>query len=494
MEELAGMDLGAMGFPVGMDLSAFGGDIVASAAAAAAIASATGGGGDNGGATSSSGAAGWDGSDHKMNLVNIAQRMVRRQMQPEDIIYQTMQFGQQFQATVTLVCVGGDTYAGEPAFTNAEAEQNAAEVAVGACAEELAKMQSAEENGSMKRKEMATAPSGLPGEKPRGSRRNSWILQQMLMRLLRRPIRPDDVAAQTIQTALGWQSTLAVPGLPEPWQTMAWAGEVAASPKEAEEHAAKHAVDAVRADPLLSQGLGNLSTSNPLVGGGGFVEPAPWQLETSLMQILQRILRPEDFSCTTKQTKLGWQTVIVAPSLPDWCAGKAWAGEVASNGADAEEYAARKALETIRSDAVLLPKLMFNYIRDPDVAEPGPMGMMGKGMLALGGMDPMSLLGSGQLPNLKGGKGFPMLKGAKLGKICCKGGGKQAPPKGCGKKGGAKVGKMPKGKGKGQAWPEPTVDWSQSDWTPPPTAPDWQEAPSEGGDSGGGGGDWQGGW
>merc|ERR1719215_1160706 len=78
---------------------------------------------------------------------------------------------------------------------------------------------------------------------------NKVMLNTALMRLLKRPLTKDDVCKNTVQTSLGYQCTISLPGMPGEWAGMAWAGEVAATQKDAEEHAARYALAAIEGDP-----------------------------------------------------------------------------------------------------------------------------------------------------------------------------------------------------------------------------------------------------
>merc|ERR1719384_2250179 len=91
------------------------------------------------------------------------------------------------------------------------------------------------------------------------------------MRILHRALNKDDVSYNTVQTALGYQCTISLPSLPGEWGGFAWAGEVANKKKEAEENAAKHALEALRADPGMLAALETPAIKKPNPGkfGGG---------------------------------------------------------------------------------------------------------------------------------------------------------------------------------------------------------------------------------
>lgn len=220
------------------------------------------------------------GSDAKTMLNTFCQRYTNKSTTKQCILYDAIKFGSHFQATVTLNCISGRTFAGALASNRKEAEQNAAKVCLdnfywdimnlpppgfnkkkkGAASRGMQGWGAAVDfaegmpgmPGTMPGLEGALA-AGVPGAAGAVSQNNKTELNTALMRLLKRPLTKEDVTKNTVQTSLGYQCTISLPGMPGEWAGLAWAGEVAPNAKDAEDHAARYALEAINNDPTFQQ-------------------------------------------------------------------------------------------------------------------------------------------------------------------------------------------------------------------------------------------------
>jgi len=231
-------------------------------------------------------------------LNHFCQRYCKRPVTKDDIVYTSAKYGKVFQVTVTLNCMEGQAFVGETASTLKEAEKNAAYQAL-VHFEPLNDSLPAASSKNKKRKTPATTTSaaaltlgGVRSEEPAlkamktadggaaalASASNpaltcKVVLNTVCMKLLHRPMQKGEVVYETHQTPIGFQSTVRLPCLPGEWGELAWAGEVASQQKQAEQNAAKEALEAVNqsADQIKSllpqQPV--RSTGGKGAGGGG---------------------------------------------------------------------------------------------------------------------------------------------------------------------------------------------------------------------------------
>jgi len=201
--------------------------------------------------------------DCKTQLNQFCQKYCKKVISKADVVYESIKFGDQYQATLTLSCLGGASFAGEPAPNQKQAEQNAAKIALDNYAAEIASLPvTAPKNNNKKRKAAtsiddagAAAVAGAVAGAATGadpSMNSRCFLNTALMKILKRPVTKEDVNKSHVQTAHGFQCTIAVPGLPAEWAGLAWAGEAASNLKDAEESAATYALEALRADPSFA--------------------------------------------------------------------------------------------------------------------------------------------------------------------------------------------------------------------------------------------------
>lgn len=207
--------------------------------------------------------------DSKTRLNMFCQRHAEKVFSKGDVVYETTKFDDSFQSIVTLHCLGGLKYAGELCKTVKLAEQSAARIAADDCA-----TRNFQPPTGPRRAARATAQAAEPAAEAAlaaGAAGAEWAvpvpqenpdpspkmeLNTLMMRILKQPLRKsEDVHYSSVQTALGYQCTVSLPGLPPEWSPLAWAGEVAGKKKRAEENAARHAVAALLAHPAVVAAL-----------------------------------------------------------------------------------------------------------------------------------------------------------------------------------------------------------------------------------------------
>lgn len=199
-----------------------------------------------------------DGRDPKTALNTFCQRATKKAIGKTDIVYTSQKIGQVYQAVVRLNCMDGVEFAGETALTQKDAEKNAATQALSHYPAQLAEAPVGK--NSKKRKTPGSDPvlDGLiPGSAADAAPvvNSRMRLNAGVMRIVHKALNKDDIVYNTVQTALGYQCTISVPCLPGEWGTFAWAGEVDNKKKQAEENAAGHALNALRADPGMCASL-----------------------------------------------------------------------------------------------------------------------------------------------------------------------------------------------------------------------------------------------
>jgi len=87
-----------------------------------------------------------------------------------------------------------------------------------------------------------------------------------------------EVLYETHQTPIGFQSTVRLPCLPGEWSELAWAGEVASQQKQAEQNAAKEALEAVNSNLESIRALLPQPQTKPPSGksGGWMMDGKGW--------------------------------------------------------------------------------------------------------------------------------------------------------------------------------------------------------------------------
>jgi len=237
-------------------------------------------------------------AEPKGALNHFAQRYCKRPVTKDDIVYTSAKYGKVFQVTVTLNCMEGQQFVGETAVTLKEAEKNAAYQAL----IHFEPLNDALPALPSKNKKRKATPSAAPGgamalpmdggfgaEEPAlkalkamsggatmgglsvGGSDNpaltsKVVLNTVCMKLLKRPMQKGEICYETHQTPIGFQSTVRLPCLPGEWGELAWAGEVAQQQKQAEQNAAKEALEAVNQNAENIKSL--LPGQPPKMGGG----------------------------------------------------------------------------------------------------------------------------------------------------------------------------------------------------------------------------------
>jgi len=232
------------------------------------------------------GSPGIPSADQKTTLNTFCQRYCRRPISKTDILYTTQKIDAVYQSVVRLNCIEGIEFAGEFASNTKDAEKNAAQQALVNYAAEIATLPASKTQSGKKRKvdsdptmaAVAAAAASINGaiagpiapldpSQPNAK----MALNTGLMRILHRTLTKDEIQYNTVSTALGFQCTISLPSLPAEWGGYAWAGEVANKKKDAEENAARHAVEALRADASMSLAMDTppVKASKPNFKGTG---------------------------------------------------------------------------------------------------------------------------------------------------------------------------------------------------------------------------------
>lgn len=208
------------------------------------------------------------GLDPKTMLNTFCQRYCKRAISKTDIVYTSQKIDSVYQAVVRLNCLDGIEFAGEVAPLQKDAEKNAAQQAMVNYSSEFSTLQPASKTN--KKRKAPGEPAAFSASAADPAINNAKVaLNTGLMRILHRALTKDDVQYNTLQTALGFQCTISLPSLPGEWAGFAWAGEVANKKKDAEEHAARHAVEALRADEGMSVAMDTPPTKAPKTTGKG---------------------------------------------------------------------------------------------------------------------------------------------------------------------------------------------------------------------------------
>jgi len=199
-------------------------------------------------------------TEPKGALNHFCQRYCQRSVTKEDVVYTSAKYDKVFQATVTLSCIEGQQFVGEVAPNLKDAEKNAARQALLYFEPMVDQLPppTGKSNNNKKRK----TPEGSPGqvfEEPAAKRavlgdgeasENPAMtpkvhLNNVCMKLLKRPLTKGEILYETNNTAQGFQSTVRLPCLPGEMGELAWAGEVAPQTKQAEQNAAAQALEAI---------------------------------------------------------------------------------------------------------------------------------------------------------------------------------------------------------------------------------------------------------
>jgi len=204
-------------------------------------------------------------------------KYLEKELTDKDLWYDSEQYGEQYQATVTLKCLNREKYAGELASTETEAEFNAAGQALLALepmieswgqpeAEAEGEAEDSHEwhgdsydgwdawsgwsNQDWDGWSAGDVPSKRKLELPKGEPKLQ--LNTICMRLMRKPPHKGDIVYEAAQVpGRGWQATVTVRALPGAWSGKQWAGDFAADKKLAEMNAALQVLETIAETPEL---------------------------------------------------------------------------------------------------------------------------------------------------------------------------------------------------------------------------------------------------
>lgn len=221
-----------------------------------------------------------EGQDPKSALNQFCQSYCKKPVTKTCIVYTTAKYGEQYQTTVKLNCIDGQEFAGEVASNSKIAEKLAAQQALNHFQEAIATMPAA----GKKRKaepglggitkvgkvgtELAGGPGamwGAPSVPSPGTNNPKMMLNTVCMKLAKRTLQKGDMVFEVAETPLGFQCTVQLPCLPGEMGQSVWAGEVAQNKKQAEQNAAKIALENVSPESLAL-----CEASVTPSGGGGW--------------------------------------------------------------------------------------------------------------------------------------------------------------------------------------------------------------------------------
>eukprot|EP00746_Dinoflagellata_sp_MGD_P006954 gnl/MRDRNA2_/MRDRNA2_113728_c0_seq1.p1 gnl/MRDRNA2_/MRDRNA2_113728_c0~~gnl/MRDRNA2_/MRDRNA2_113728_c0_seq1.p1 ORF type:complete len:248 (-),score=55.10 gnl/MRDRNA2_/MRDRNA2_113728_c0_seq1:17-760(-) len=200
--------------------------------------------------------------DAKTQVNQFCQRKCGRQITKADITYNTQKYGNQYQSTVSLACLGGVGFVGDLAGSQKDAEMMAAKQVVQHFAAEIAQL-AAEPKTGTKRPASAMSGAGIlqpgaPGEKapkieqPKPPKQK---INEICTKLAKRILTKTDVVYGVNTVPGGFQCTLALPCLPGAYAAARFTGSVCSNKKDAETAVATIAVETLEADEELSETL-----------------------------------------------------------------------------------------------------------------------------------------------------------------------------------------------------------------------------------------------
>jgi len=236
--------------------------------------------------------AGLEGQDPKSALNQFCQAYTKKPVTKTCISYTTAKYGEQYQCTVKLNCMDGQEFAGDVSANQKDAEKQAATQALEHFKDAIAAMPQA-----TKKRKASTGPEGVSkvGKVATGMEAmwgaGSWgaaawgaptpaatannnpkmMLNTVLMKMAGRTLTKGDQVFEVAETPLGYQCTVQLPCLPGEMGQSVWAGEVAKSKKDAEQNAAKIALENISPESLAMIG------SSEAAGGGKDASKGAWK-------------------------------------------------------------------------------------------------------------------------------------------------------------------------------------------------------------------------
>lgn len=205
--------------------------------------------------------------DPKAKVHSFCMKKLNKQITKQDISYNTLKHGGSYQATISLVCLGGVAFVGELCGNAKDAERKAAEQVLKHFAEEIVQL-NAMPKVSNKRPATAVGGTGIlqegamkapkvdPGPKPPKQKIN-----EMCISLAKRVLSKDDVKYDCKAVAGGFQSTLTLACLPGAYAGVVFTGGVSQTKKEAETAVAQVATETMEADDEIKEMLAKKTMS-----------------------------------------------------------------------------------------------------------------------------------------------------------------------------------------------------------------------------------------
>jgi len=217
------------------------------------------------------------GKDPVTAVNQFCQRFSARPISAADITYTDVVIpGEGHQCTVTLHCLDDVEFGGHVKPTVKEAKNSAAQQVLDMYANELANMPAKAESSKNKKKRAADglglpAAKRIPGDPgmPSVATSHKGELNQAYSKIVRRVINKSEITYTTLEVQGGFQSQVALPGLPPPWNNEVWAGEVMARKADAEQSVAQVALQTIMNDPTIMALHSKPPKPNQWVANGG---------------------------------------------------------------------------------------------------------------------------------------------------------------------------------------------------------------------------------
>lgn len=247
--------------------------------------------------------------DAKGKLQQLVQKIKKENVTKEDIGYTCQKWQNEFQATVTIHILGGESYAGELANTEKEAQQNAARQAFDDLIPNIDALEAKFVKGTKPTIKPTIQPAAKAGEKRKApsapvaasakpvgvgmlapgageslpvaktgptvnhaALTNKVALNSLLMKLTRRTLAKGEAtyAAEKLLDG-GFQGTVTLncADLPDGWQGLQWAGEICPTKQAAEQSAAAQALEQMQNDADLSALANRAKAKVAKTGKGG---------------------------------------------------------------------------------------------------------------------------------------------------------------------------------------------------------------------------------
>jgi len=200
-------------------------------------------------------------TDPKSVLNQFLQKFCGRSVTKEDLIYETVQVGGGFQATLVIPCLDGvPEFAGHPCPSMKQAEKSAAAEVLKTYAADVQACLGVQTSPTPKRKAVAPSGAGAPAPVPVSNRESSQNsktdLNVTCLKILRQALTKGDISYETTECPGGWISCVRLKCLPAADGSEAtWTSAICATSKEAELDAAREAVEALQADPQHTEAL-----------------------------------------------------------------------------------------------------------------------------------------------------------------------------------------------------------------------------------------------